>query len=171
MRIVSCERLLLGGERRRRLRVRGAVKDDLEAAFRDPRLHVDGDVQRRRADLLEPEAMLLDEVEGEAVAPLRAWGDDRHLDLDRLARFDGPRQRGANAVPHDRVSEGIEPVVRDLDSLAPARSPRRSACVLELEAPVPGDARARLLELVRQPADGERPHGHGVLADSFHGEG
>ena len=42
----------------------------------------------------EPEAMLLDEVEGEAVAPRRPWRDDGDLERDRSPGS----TTGANAV-------------------------------------------------------------------------
>ena len=62
------ERLLLRGERCRRLGVAAAVDDDRQPALGDPRRDLDVELERRRADLREPEAELLDEIEREPVA-------------------------------------------------------------------------------------------------------
>ena len=169
--VLGDERLLLRGQSRIRLGIGSAMQHDLESPLGDPRLHLDREVERHRSDLLEPEAVLLHEIEREPVAPLRTRRDDRHVELDLLARRDDSRQRRSDAVPHDRVPERVEPVIRELDSLLPARAPRGGARVLEAHACSSLDACARVFELVGQPANGERPHGHGVLADSFHPEG
>ena len=118
--------------------------DDAQTTLGDARPHVDGKVERCRAHLLEPEAELLDEVEREAVAPRRAGRDDDDLELDDLARLDRVRERRAGPVPHDRVAERIEPVVRELHAFPPARAPRCRARVLEPHPSYSRDACARL---------------------------
>ena len=123
-RFVLDERLVLRRERRLELRVRRAVDLDRKRPLVDARANGERDVERRRAELLEPEAELLDEIERE---PVRAWrprGDDRRLELDLLAGHHHLGERDAAAVPDDRVAERIEPVVGELDALAAARAPR-----------------------------------------------
>ncbi len=108
-----------------------SVHDDAQAAFGDSRPYVDGNVERCRTQLLEPEAMLLDEIEGEAVA---AWGtgsDHLHVELDLFARLYRPAKGRTNAVPDDWVPERVEPVVCDLNTLLPSGAPGRRAGVLE----------------------------------------
>ncbi len=168
-RIVGDERLLLRRERGIQLGIGRAVHADREPPLVDPRPHVDGEVERRRSELLEPEAELLDEVEREAVAA-RAAAARAASTRARPSRPGATtsRKRGPRAVPHDRVPERVEPVVRELHALAPARAPRRRAGVLEPNARARRDAGALLLELVREPPHRERPGGNGVLADSLH---
>ena len=74
--------LLLGRERGRRGRVGAPVDPHLELADGDPRRHLDIELERSGADLGEPEAVLLDEVEGEPVAARRP----RRRDRERRAR-------------------------------------------------------------------------------------
>ena len=105
--------LLLGRERGRRGRVGAPVDPHLELADGDPRSHLDIELERSGADLGEPEAVLLDEVEGEPVAARRPRRRDREVELDPLLGRDRVRQRGARPVPDDRVAERVEPVVRD----------------------------------------------------------
>ena len=73
---------------------------------------------------------------------------------------------GSRPVPDDRFPSGVEPVVRELDALPPRErqvpSPRSRADRARF-----AHAGARLLELVGEPANRERPHRHGVLADSL----
>ena len=143
-RIVGDERLLLRRERFIHLGIGRAVQADGEAPLVDQRPHVDDDVERRRPELLEPEAELLDEVERQAVAPGRPGRRERRLELDRLARAHDIGEGGSRAVPDDRVAERIEPVVRELHTLASARPPRRRACVLEDDVRSRRHARALL---------------------------
>ena len=83
------------------------------------------------ADLGEPEAKLLDEVEREPVAARRLRRTHGSVDLDLVARRDGAAEVDARPVPDDRVAAVVEPVVGELDAVArgaSARSPcRRSA--------------------------------------------
>ena len=141
---------------------------DGEATLVDPRPHVDGEIERRRAQLLEPEAELLDEVERQAVAAGRPRRDEWYIELDARARRHDVGERRAAPVPDDCVPERIEPVVRELDSFAAARAPRRRAGIFETNTRASCDTRSLDLELVRQPAHRERPRGNGVLADSLH---
>ncbi len=170
-RFIVDDRLFLPGECRGCLGIRPVVNLDAEPALGDARLHLDREIQRLRSDLLEPETQFLDEVERESVAPVRSGRDDRGLELDRLARLDDEGERRARAVPHDRVAERVEPVVRELHTFSAARAPRRGARVLEAYKGLAGNSRARLVELVRQPANRERPDRYRVLADALHREG
>ena len=98
----------------------------LELADGDPRRHLDIELERSGADLGEPEAVLLDEVEGEPVAARRPRRRDREVELDPLLGRDVVRQRGARPVPDDRVAERVEPVVGGVHasrSVSYARSP------------------------------------------------
>ena len=95
--------------------VRGlrAVAEEHARTARVARQHLDVLLERRVADLREPEAMLLDEVDGEAVAAGRDRAAQRELLPQRLARSDGALERRARAVPDDRVAALVEPVVRE----------------------------------------------------------
>src|SRR6187401_445443 len=115
-RIVDDERLLLPGQRRVEFRIGASVHLDGKAPRLDTRTDLDRYVQGRGADLLEPEAVLVDEVEGEPIAARRPWGRDGQLELDRRTWLDDVRERGPRAAPHDGVAERIEPVVGELDS-------------------------------------------------------
>ena len=86
------ERLLLRRERGGGLCVVAAVDDDGQAPFGDPRGDDDVELERRRADLREPEAELLDEVEREPVAARRLRRPQERLQLDLLAGRDRPRE-------------------------------------------------------------------------------
>src|SRR5262245_24612338 len=100
-----------------------ALDDDAEPPCLDPRPHVHLDVERGRAELLEPEPVLLDEVEREPISTGRAGRDDARIQLELLARLHDVREWRANAVPDDRVPERVEPVVRELDARATACLP------------------------------------------------
>ena len=114
--ILLDQRLLLSGERGGRLLVGAAVDDDREPPLVDPRPHVDGQLERRRADLGEPEAVLLDEVEGEPVGAGRLRDGELELELDGLAGLDRTSEGRARPVPDDRVAAVVEPVVGELDA-------------------------------------------------------
>ena len=94
------------------------------------------------ADLGEPEAVLLDEVEREHVAAGRADDVDGQLDVDRRARRHRVRERGPHAVPDDRVAARVEPVVGELQPVVAAGAPGRAAGVLEHEPCRPARAGA-----------------------------
>jgi hypothetical protein len=115
--------------------------------------------------------VLLDEVEGEPVAAGRPGGDDARIELELLAGLDDPRQRRAHTVPHDRVPERVEPVVRELDARAAARLPSSRAGVLEPQTGLGRRPGARLAELVGKPAHRERAGRNGMLPDTLHFEG
>jgi hypothetical protein len=127
------------------------------------------EIERGRPELGEPEAELLHEVEGEAIRAGRARRDDRGFDLQFAARLDHLRERDAVPVPDDRVAERIEPVVRELHALSPARAPRRRPCVLQAQACSRRHTRALLGELVREPPHRERPGRHRMLSHALHG--
>ena len=114
--VLRDERLLLRGERGGRLLVGAAVDDDREPPLVDPRPHVDRQLERRRADLGEPEAVLLDEVEGEPVGAGRLRDGELELELDGLAGLDRMSEGRARPVPDDRVAAVVEPVVGELDA-------------------------------------------------------
>ena len=67
--------------------------------------------------------VLRDEVEREAVATRGDRRADAQVDLDSLARRHGRGQRRAEAVPENRVSALVEPVVGRHDVLAQAAAP------------------------------------------------
>jgi hypothetical protein len=119
------DRLLLHRERGLGLGVVTSLDDDSEPPLRDPRLHLHRYVERDAAELLKPEAMLLDEVECEPVAAGWSRRDDLGFELDRLTGRHRAREGRANAVPDDRVSEGVEPMVRDLQSEVVLGTPGR----------------------------------------------
>ncbi len=91
-------------------------------------------LERRVAELGEPEAELLDDVDGEPVAARRDRRAQHEPLPQPLTRRDGTVERGAATVPDDRVAALVEPVVRDEEPvLRTARPPRRRARVLELD--------------------------------------
>jgi len=115
--VVDYDGFILRGERFFELHVDGAVNGDPEPSLRDPRSDLDGDIERLRPDLGEPEPELLDEVEGEAIPAGWSWCEHRRLELQGLARPNDLGKCRALPVPDDRVAQGIEPVVRELDAL------------------------------------------------------
>ena len=129
--IVRDERLLLSRERGHELVVRRPVDHDRQPPLGDPRMDLDRELERHRANLLEPEPELLDEVEREAVGPRWARCDHDRIELDRVARLDEARERSPDAVPDYGVAELVEPVVGELEPLLPPRLPRRGPGVLE----------------------------------------
>src|SRR5205807_5396629 len=88
----------------------------------------------------EPEAVLLDEIDREAVAP--RWDRSTHRELlpQRATGIDRSFQRRAPAVPDDRIAALVEPVVREKQSF--------------LGPPGPPGGTARVLDLDGQPAQG-----------------
>ncbi len=169
---VSLDRgLLLGRESRRRGGIGPAVDVNRETALGDPWRHLEHDLERSAADLLEPEPVFLDEIERQ---PVRTWWQRRtngELDLDLLPGSDVVWQRRSGAVPDDRVAERVEPVERRLDAVRSVGAPGCRARILEREARHRGDARARRLERPREPARRERPCRDGILVDALHDAG
>jgi hypothetical protein len=125
--------LLLGGERRPgcgdELGVALADAND-ESPILQPRSHSDRNLERGVADLGKPEAMLVDEVEGEDVVARRNGRRHPNRKLESLARRHRVRQASAAPVPDDRVAEGVEPVIGELDAFVALRAPRGRAGVL-----------------------------------------
>jgi hypothetical protein len=144
------------------------VHPDGEPAVVDAGPDLHREVERGRADLLKPEAELVHQVEREAVETRRTGGCQRRLELDGLARAHEGGKRRARAVPEDGVPERVEPVVRELDSLASTRAPRRRTGVLEPDAGRRRHTRTLLGDLVRLPPNRERARGNRVLADALH---
>src|SRR5579864_3175810 len=117
------------------------------------RRHLDVALERRVAELREPEPVLLDEVDCEPVAARRDWAAHRDLLAERRTRFDRPRERGADAVPDDRVAALVQPVVGEVDPVArAARPPRCRAGVLGLDNRRARRARLHRRQLERMPA-------------------
>jgi len=125
-------------------------------------------LQRHVAELCEPVAVLLDQVEGEPVWPCRDRRPHPDLPPDAFPRLDRPLERMAGAVPDDRVPAFVEPVVSELDSLAAARAPGREAGVLELHPHYFLGSCPERRQLDREPPDGQRPGGDWMLDDPFH---
>ncbi len=110
----------------------------------------------RIAELGEPEAVLFHEIDREAVAAGRDRATERELLPHRLSRRDAALERGAGAVPDDRVAPLVEPVVGEEEAvLGAARSPRRGACVLHLDSHLLQDAGRDRCALERAPARDE----------------
>ena len=66
------------------------------------------------------------------------------------------------------VPEWIEPVVRELDPLRAAGSPRGGPGVLQAEPCADRHARSRLAELAGEPAGRDRTCRYGMLTDPLH---
>ena len=117
--VVIDEIFVLRGERSSCSGVGSPVDADAEPTGADSWCDVDVDRERGAADLLEPETVLLDEVEREPVGP--GWSGSRHreLDLPSLAGCDRRRKRRPRAIPDDRIVEPVEPVERGLDAIGP----------------------------------------------------
>src|SRR6476469_331820 len=122
----------------------------------------DRDVELGRvvAELGEPEALLVDEIEGKLVRPRRDRPSDLELALDSLAGSGA--HLVAQTVPDDRIAALVEPVVREVQA-----APGRAACILERDACTVERTRLRRLDLVGEPADRERAGRYVMLADRF----
>jgi uroporphyrinogen decarboxylase len=122
-----------------------------------PRDHVDVLFERRIAELGEPEAVLLYEVDREPVAAGRNRAPEGELLAERLAGLDRARERRARAVPHDRVPSFVEPVIGNEQSLGvAARPPRRGAGVVDFDRRPLQGARLDRRAHERSPARDER---------------
>ncbi len=164
-RLIEC-REGRGGER-----VLTSSKTDAETTLADPGSDLDVDREWATANLLEPEAVLFDEVEREPIRPRRSRRSHRELELDAIAGRDGMRQWRAGPVPDDRVPELVEPVEGSLDPLGPVRAPRCAARVLERDAGDRRDTRPLRCEVPREPARRQRPGTDRMLPDAVHDEG
>ncbi len=165
------ERLLLRSQGSVGRSVQVAMEMDGQRAAGDPRRDLDLQFERCRTDLREPEAMLLDEVEGEQVRPRWPWRGDGELQLDRLPGRDRVRERCAAAVPDDGVPERVEPVVGSAHPRLRCRAPARAAGVLDRDAGRGGATGTLRLDRPTEPARGERAGRNGVLAGSRHDGG
>src|SRR3954462_3820949 len=121
---------------------------------------LDVELGRVVAELGEPEALLVDEIERKLVRPRRDRASELELALDALAgsRADLVTQ----TVPDDRIAALVEPVVREIEA-----APGSAACILERDACGVGRARLRRPALVGEPADRERAGRYVMLADRF----
>jgi hypothetical protein len=162
---------LLPRESRLGLGMLAPMDDHLEPPLVDPGAHLDGDVERGRAELLEPKAVLLDEVERDSIRARRARRQDGRLDFEFFPRLDHSGKGGACPVPDDRVPERIEPVVGELHAVTSSGPPRRGAGVDESYSSGRARAGTQSLELVGVPADREWPRRYRMLADPPHVEG
>ena len=129
----------------RKLGVRGLV------AWRD----VDHRAELLASELGEPRAQLGDEVEGESVPARRDRAADARLHVGALAGRE-VRQRGALAVPDERVAAIVEPVIAEQDLAVP----RDRARVLELHGCGGDGSRVHGAERPVVPTNGERPRCH-----------
>ena len=132
--VVVHDRLVERCERRGRDRVLTPVESDAETTHADSWGDLDIDRERRTADLLEPEAVLFDEIEREPIGAGRPGRGYLELELDAVARRDGMGERCPRSVPDDGVSELVEPMEGNLDPLGPVRAPRCAAGILECDA-------------------------------------
>ena len=124
------------------------------------RCDFDVELGRVVADLGEPEALLVDEIERKLVRPRWDRASDLELAFDALTRSGA--HLVAQTVPDDRIAALVEPVVGEVQA-----APGRAACVLEREACTVERARLRRLDLVGEPADRERAGRYVMLADRF----
>src|SRR3954447_23721944 len=124
------------------------------------RCDLDVELGRVVAELGEPEALLIDEIERKLVRPRRDRASELELALDALAgsRADLVTQ----TVPDDRIAALVEPVVREIQA-----APGSAACILERDACAVERARLRRPDLVGEPADRERAGRYVMLADRF----
>src|SRR6266852_1007081 len=117
---------------------------------------VDVLLEGRVAELGEPEPVLLDEVDREAVAARRDRRAQRNGLSQRLARLHDLLERRAQAVPDDRVPPLVAPVVAEKETvLRAARAPRSSARVLHLDRRELERARLHGRSLERPPVRDE----------------
>ena len=138
---------------RRRLR---AVREERARLRSIAGLHVDVALEHRVAELCQPEPVLLDEVDREAVAAGRDGAANRDALAERRARLDSALECGALAVPDDRVAALVQPVVREEDPvLRAARPPRGRAGVLRRHCQEERRAGLDRCELERVPAHDE----------------
>ena len=160
--------LLLGCECGLGGRIRTTMDANLETTFGDPRSNVEVDREGGTADLLEPESVLLDEVERQPIRARRTRRAHCELDLDPFPGGNGVRQWRSGPVPDDRIAKRVEPVKRRLNAVLSMRAPCCRAGVLERDARHVGHARARRLERPREPAGRKRPCSDGMLTDTIH---
>src|SRR6266571_63705 len=112
------------------------------------------------AELGEPEAPLVDEIEGELVRAGRDRTTQVELSFDALAGCGA--HLVAEAVPKDRVAAVVQPVVREVQA-----APGRGAGILEGDPCVGQCSRLRRVQLVAEPAHRERAGRNGMVTDGF----
>src|SRR6266516_948655 len=122
--------------------------------------NLDVEVRGVVAELRQPEALLVDEIEGEAVRAGWDRAAQVELSFDPLAW--GRAHCVAQPVPEDRIVALVQPVIREVEA-----APRSGARVLELNAGASQRPRLRRLELVGEPAHRERARRNGMVADWF----
>ena len=169
--VLGDDRFVLSRQRGRRQRIVTSVDENRESPGGDARRDVDVDRKRRAPDLLEPEAVLLDEVERQSIRAGRPRSGDTKRELDLLAGRDRVRKRRSWPVPDDRVAEPVEPVECGPDPGGTDRTPGRRAGVLDDDVHDRRGACALLLGRPRQPPGRKRPGVDGMLADAVHDEG
>src|SRR6266516_3936823 len=122
--------------------------------------NLDVEVRGVVAELGQPEALLVDEIEGEAIRAGWDRAAQVELSFDPLAW--GRAHCEAQPVPEDRIVALVQPVIREVEA-----APRSGARVLELNAGASQRPRLRRLELVGEPAHRERARRNGMVADWF----
>ena len=123
------------------------------------------ELERAVAEFGEPVAALGDEVQRQPVPARRHWRHHREPHLRSRCRRDAFPDRAEDPAPYDRISERVEPVVRDADVSVPFRLPCGGAGVLELGTCVHGRAGAQRREVVPEPARGQRAARHRLRRD------
>src|SRR6476661_2605009 len=124
------------------------------------RRHFDVEVRGVVAELGEPEAFLVDEIEREAVRAGRDRAAKVELSFDPLAGFRAHLE--AQAVPEDRVAAVVQPVVGEVEV-----APGSAAGILELNPSARQRSCVRCFQLVAKPAHRERAGRDGMVADCF----
>src|SRR6476661_4921451 len=124
------------------------------------RRHFDVEVRGVVAELGEPEALLVDEIEREAVRAGRDRAAKVELSFDPLAGFRAHLE--AQAVPEDRVAAVVQPVVGEVEV-----APGSAAGILELNPSARQRSCVRCFQLVAEPAHRERAGRDGMVADRF----
>jgi uroporphyrinogen decarboxylase len=112
------------------------------------------------ADLCEPEALLVDEIEGEAVRP--GWDRAAQVELPVHALAGGRAHLVAEPVPEDRIVAPVQPVIREVEA-----APRGRPGVLDPNARPGQRSGLGRVELVAEPPYRERPGRDGMVTDCF----
>ncbi len=137
--------------------VRGKVRTCRRSVARR---NLDVEVRGVIAELGKPEALLVHQVEGEAVRAGRDRATEAELSFDALAGCG--TDLVTKPVPEDWVAAGVQPVVREIEA-----APGRGAGILELDPSASQRSRLRRLQLVAEPAHRERAGRNGMVTDRF----
>src|SRR5712691_8414867 len=124
------------------------------------RRHLDVELRGIVAELGEPEALLVHEIEGELVRAGRDRTAEVELSFDALAGCGA--HLVAEAVPEDRVASVVQPVVREVQA-----APGRRAGILEGDPCMGQRSRLRRVQLVAEPAHRERAGRNVMVTDGF----